>query len=106
MLALCSDSPSRRNCLSMMLEFVMGIWITMWESYIRELELPFSVLLVLYWVILGNLGKPIAAELGMANCSLVMPLNMGHHFRHSDQLKELRTCGPTRKIDLTKIEHG
>ena len=32
---------------------------------------------------LGNLGRPIAAELGLANSSLIMPLNLDHNFRHS-----------------------
>lgn len=31
----------------------------------------------------GNLGRPIAAELGLANSSLILPLNLDHNFRHS-----------------------
>lgn len=31
----------------------------------------------------GNLGKPIAGELGLAGSSLVMPLNLDHNWRHS-----------------------
>lgn len=29
-----------------------------------------------------------------------MPLALDHNFRHSDQLKELRTCGPTHRTWL------
>lgn len=45
----------------------------------------------------GNLGKPIAAELGLANSSLIMPLSLNHHFRHSENIRELRTTGPNNR---------
>ena len=35
----------------------------------------------------GVLGQPIAAELGLANSSLIMPLSLDHNYRHSEQLK-------------------
>lgn len=36
---------------------------------------------------LGTLGKPIAAELGLANSSLIMPLSLNHNFRHSEHIR-------------------
>jgi hypothetical protein len=54
----------------------------------------------------GYLGKPIAALLGMVNSSLTMPINLDHHFRHSEHIKELRLCGPTSTISLKKIKLG
>jgi len=62
-------------------------WIIQSPICFQASELPSSELQVNNKYISGNLGKPIAAELGLANSSLIMPLSLNHHYRHSENIR-------------------
>ena len=52
------------------------------------------------------MGKSVASTLGLVNSSVIMPINLEHHFRHSEHIKELKQTGPTRTSVPIQIEHG